>query len=89
MNDIASEILAHHENWDGSGYPRGVKGEDIPLLSRVMAIIDGFVEITKLNSNLVASDWQVIESYFKDRAGTQYDPNMVDQFLSIINSQKA
>jgi HD-GYP domain-containing protein (c-di-GMP phosphodiesterase class II) len=79
--DIA---LYHHERWDGSGYPYGLKGEQIPLVARLFAVVDVFDALT--SDRPYRSAWshsQAIE-YLKDQAGKQFDPRVVELFLEII-----
>lgn len=78
--------LSHHEHWDGSGYPRGLKGEEIPLEGRIVAIID---VIDALGSERAyKKPWQEndIIHYITERSGKQFDPAMVDAALSLFDS---
>jgi PAS domain S-box-containing protein len=81
---MASEIaLTHHERWDGSGYPRGLKGEEIPLVGRICAICDVFDALT--SDRPYKRAWSV-EAAFEEVArlsGTHFDPRLVMAFLSI------
>jgi HD-GYP domain-containing protein (c-di-GMP phosphodiesterase class II) len=76
---------AHHEKWDGTGYPRGLKGEQIPLAARLFAIADVW---DTLSSNVVYREaWpqeRVIE-YIQHESGTHFDPRAVELFLRAIN----
>lgn len=81
--EIATEIAgSHHEHWDGSGYPRGLKGEEIPLSARLMAVADTYDAVT---SNRPYKDpWpheRAVEEIVKRRGGT-FDPRIVDAFLA-------
>lgn len=76
--------LSHHEHWDGSGYPKGLKGEAIPLEGRIVAIID---VIDALGSERAyKKPWQEndIINYVSERSGKQFDPQMVDAALSLF-----
>lgn len=75
--------LYHHERWDGSGYPYGLKGEQIPLVARLFAVVDVFDALT--SDRPYRSAWshsQAIE-YINEQAGRQFDPQIVELFLEI------
>ena len=81
---IADEILSHHEWWDGSGYPRGLKGESIPLLARIISIIDAYdVMMSGRPYKHPVSSEEAIEE-LRTCAGKQFDPNLVDSFVSFL-----
>ncbi|KQV90821.1 two-component system response regulator [Massilia sp. Root351] len=73
--------LTHHEKWDGSGYPRGLAGEDIPLEGRIVAIADVFDALTSARPYKEA--WPVEEAvqYLRQQRGQHFDPELVDLFL--------
>ena len=81
---IAEEIYSHHERWDGNGYPRGLKGEDIPYLARIISIVDAYDVMTngRVYQNSISRDKALKE--LKDCAGTQFDPELVDIFIKVI-----
>lgn len=75
---------AHHERWDGSGYPRGLKGEDIPLAARIFAVVDIWDALK--NNRVYREAWpekKVLE-YIKNAAGIELDPVIVETFLEMI-----
>lgn len=78
---IAESILCHHERWDGTGYPNGLKGESIPLLSRILAVIDAYDAMTtdRIYQQAISKEAAIDE--IKRNAGTQFDPNIVRIFL--------
>jgi response regulator RpfG family c-di-GMP phosphodiesterase len=78
--------LNHHEHWDGNGYPRGLKGEDIPLEGRIVAIIDVIDALGSARS--YKKPWQEndIVHYLVDRCGKQFDPKLVDTALELFDS---
>jgi HD-GYP domain-containing protein (c-di-GMP phosphodiesterase class II) len=83
--DIA---LYHHERWDGSGYPYGLKGEQIPLVARLFAVVDVFDALTSDRPYRPAwSHSQAIE-YLKEQAGQEFDPRVVRLFLEITNQNE-
>ncbi len=78
----------HHEKWDGSGYPCGLKGEEIPLAARLFAVVDVW---DGLRSNRhYRSGWPEAEviQYIKDQSGKHFDPMVVDVFLRLLDEQK-
>ncbi len=78
-------ILYHHERYDGKGYPEGIKGDEIPLEARILAVADAFAAMTsdRSHSNAISYDEAIEE--IKRGSGTQFDPNLVDVFLSIVD----
>ncbi|AIO19644.1 Cyclic di-GMP phosphodiesterase response regulator RpfG [Candidatus Izimaplasma bacterium HR1] len=82
--DIAIAVLYHHEKYDGTGYPHGLKGENIPLYSRILSICDAF---DAMISNRVYRDALSKKQALKEikrNAGTQFDPVLVERFLKIV-----
>jgi HD-GYP domain-containing protein (c-di-GMP phosphodiesterase class II) len=74
-------VLCHHERWDGSGYPRHLKGKRIPLESRVVTIADTFDAITQSRRYHKARSVAVARQVLLEGRGTQFDPELVDIFL--------
>ena len=76
----------HHEYWDGSGYPDGLKTEQIPLSARVMAVVDVFDALT--NKRVYKEAWSIEKTiqYIKSKSGTQFDPDVVKAFLFEVDS---
>lgn len=76
--------LCHHEKWDGSGYPNGLKGEDIPLLARIVALADVFDALTTARPYKKA--WSVEEavSYIENQAGSHFDPALIEPFKRVL-----
>ncbi len=81
---VAEEILAHHERWDGSGYPRALKGPDIPLLSRMIAIIDAYQVMRSGRPYKKPLSRNQIVKELRRCAGTQFDPALVKAFLTVL-----
>lgn len=83
---IAKFILACHENWDGSGYPKGLAGESIPIVSRVISIADAYDVMTseRIYKKAMSKDAAIEE--IKRCAGTQFDPVLVNKFIEIISN---
>ena len=84
LKPIAEYILNHHERWDGNGYPYGRKGEDIPLLSRIIAIADSYDAMTSDRPYRKAMTKEEALEEIRVNAGTQFDPSLVAIFLNEI-----
>ena len=85
---VAREILHHHERWDGEGYPQGLQGEEIPLLSRITAIADAFEVMSHGRPYKKALDLEEIIQEFRRCTGTQFDPELVEVFLTLLQEEK-
>jgi HD-GYP domain-containing protein (c-di-GMP phosphodiesterase class II) len=83
---IAREILYHHEHWDGSGYPDGLKGEKIPLLSRIISIVDAYDVMQSRRPYKGSITKAKALREIKRCAGTQFDPQLVEIFLKIVKT---
>ncbi|MGM0651766.1 MAG: sensor domain-containing diguanylate cyclase/phosphohydrolase [Bacillota bacterium] len=81
---VAEDIAAHHEHWDGNGYPQGLKGEGIPLLARITTIADAYEVMSYGRPYKKAMNREEIIAEFKRCSGSQFDPTLVETFLSII-----
>jgi PAS domain S-box-containing protein len=73
----------HHEHWDGSGYPRGLKGEEIPLAARIFAIVDVWDALLSNRPYRKGSNEEAVLEYIKKHAGTYFDPALVDAFVDL------
>ena len=80
--DLQEGVLSHHERWDGSGYPRKLKGTDIPLNARIVAIADSFDAITHRRRYKSSRSMDDAVRAIAAGRGTQFDPELVDLFLS-------
>ena len=83
LEEMANIVRAHHERWDGKGYPDGLKGEKIPLISRILAVADSFDAMTSNRSyrKTLSIDEAVLE--LKNNRWTQFDGRVVDSFEEI------
>jgi HD-GYP domain-containing protein (c-di-GMP phosphodiesterase class II) len=79
--DLPEAVLAHHERWDGTGYPRGLKGRRIPLSARVVAICDTFDAITHRRRYRSGRTAEMARDVILEGRGTQFDPELVDLFV--------
>ena len=80
--ELAEGVLAHHERWDGGGYPRGLHGESIPLAARVVTIADAFDAMTYTRRYRTARSADEASEKLMAGRGTQFDPDLVDLFLT-------
>jgi diguanylate cyclase (GGDEF)-like protein len=85
---IAKYILACHENWDGSGYPQGLSGEAIPIVSRIMFIADAYDVMTNKRTYKKAMSKEDAIKELKRCAGTQFDPALVEKFIKNISDSR-
>jgi diguanylate cyclase (GGDEF)-like protein len=86
LSRISSFILFHHERWDGEGYPMGKKGKEIPLLSRIIAVIDAYDVMTHERVYKKAMTHEEAVNELITCSGTQFDPEIVDTFLQLQQS---
>jgi len=88
MEKIACMILGHHERMDGSGYPRGLAGEQIPLGARILAVVDSYSAMTEGRPYRKAKshDEAIIE--LKNLSGKQYDANVVSTFIGLFEEEQ-
>lgn len=80
-------IRYHHERYDGAGYPSGLKGEEIPLHARIMAITDAFDAMTSDRSYRDGMEMKVAVEELKRNAGTQFDPKLVNIFIEALKEE--
>ena len=74
----------HHEKWNGRGYPRGLKGEDIPLAARIFSLVDVWDALRSDRPYRLAWDDEKVITYIQERAGVDFDPNIVDAFFKLV-----
>ena len=77
----------HHENWDGSGYPRGLKGGEIPLAARIFAVVDAWDALRSDRSYRPAWSDEKARAYIAEHAGRHFDPEVVNAFLKLLDSK--
>jgi PAS domain S-box-containing protein/putative nucleotidyltransferase with HDIG domain len=78
----------HHERWDGEGYPRGLKREQIPLAARIFAIVDVFDALTSERPYRSAWSRERTLEHIRDQSGTQFDPDLVEAFMTMVRSER-
>ncbi len=86
----ALEILyCHHEKWDGTGYPRRLKGEQIPLSARIFAIVDVWDALGSNRPYRKAMPKEAIYAHFREQSGKHFDPRVVEAFLALDMGREA
>lgn len=85
--DLAEYVYSHHERWDGKGYPKGLKREKIPLLSRIIYIVESYERL--INNKDIPEDKrkEYAINEIKKASGKKFDPNLVEIFIKIINNE--
>jgi hypothetical protein len=84
-DNVKKVILHHHERYDGTGYPDGLKGENIPFMSRVLSVVDSFFAMVGDKSYGKKYSKEHALSELKDNAGSGYDPRIVNAFCTVLN----
>jgi HD-GYP domain-containing protein (c-di-GMP phosphodiesterase class II) len=85
LNGVARQVIGcHHEKWDGSGYPRGLRGEDIPLAARVFALVDAFDVMTNDQPYRRAFPTELALAEIDAKTGTQFDPTLAPMFVRML-----
>jgi len=82
--DIAYVVAAHHERWDGTGYPEGLEGDAIPIKARIIAVADAYDAMTETRPYRESYSKKEAILELKKCAGTQFDPNIVDVFVNQV-----
>ncbi|MDD4629779.1 MAG: diguanylate cyclase [Eubacteriales bacterium] len=82
--DLAEYVYSHHESWDGSGYPRSLKGEQIPLISRIIAVVETYDRMMNRGKLPLKERKQAALEIIKDGAGTQFDPQIAAIFARMM-----
>jgi HD-GYP domain-containing protein (c-di-GMP phosphodiesterase class II) len=77
----------HHEKWDGTGYPRGLKGEEIPLAARLFSIVDVYDALTSNRPYRAAWSKNKTLQHIQELSGSQFDPQVVEAFLKMMTEE--
>ena len=86
---VAEGILCHQERWDGTGYPQALKGEKIPLLSRIIAVVDAYDAMTQDRPYRRSMTREAALAEIMSNAGTQFDPTIAQIFVKKCNEEMA
>jgi diguanylate cyclase (GGDEF)-like protein/PAS domain S-box-containing protein len=84
FSDLAKQILHHHENWDGTGYPEGLRGQQIPIEARIIAVADAYDAMCSQRAYRSALKKKEVVNQFVEGSGKQFDPKIVDVFLKEV-----
>jgi putative nucleotidyltransferase with HDIG domain len=88
LSEIADSILSHHERWDGTGYPNGLKGEEIPLIARVISAVDSHdVMVNDRPYHKAMPEKDAIKE-LRRCAGTQFDPHVIEKFITLLEREE-
>jgi diguanylate cyclase (GGDEF)-like protein/PAS domain S-box-containing protein len=86
--DLADDVYAHHEKWDGSGYPKGLKGDEIPMKARIIALVESYdrklAKVKEVNSEAI----ERILLEIREGSGKLFDPKLTEVFIDMIRKQK-
>jgi HD-GYP domain-containing protein (c-di-GMP phosphodiesterase class II) len=88
LEDVIQAVGCHHENYDGSGYPRGLRGDEIPLLGRVMAVADAYSAMCLDRPYRRALSTSEIIAELWAGAGTRFDPHLVQVFVDMLQAER-
>lgn len=83
FHDLLPGVLYHHERYDGRGYPEGLKGNDIPLMARIIGLVDSFDAMSSNRTYRSAMPRSRVLEELRDHAGTQFDPSLVESFQNV------
>jgi len=84
MSEMAEYVLTHHERWDGLGYPKGLKSDELPLQTKIIAIADAYDAMTSARSYREALSDEVAIAELQKNSGTQFDPDLVTLFIEKV-----
>ena len=84
MGSLHDVVLSHHEWWDGSGYPRGLKGKDIPMGARLLAVVDAFESMTQGRAHRLPQSPEAALFEIMELRGKQFDPELVDALARVL-----
>ena len=90
VDEMSRDVaVCHHERWDGKGYPKGVASDDIPLAGRIVAIADVYDAL--MSKRVYKSAWseEDVLNYLREQAGSQFDPELIEIFISVYDIIKA
>ncbi len=87
LSHIAFDVLSHHEHWNGGGYPQGLKGENIPIVARIITIVEAYQKMKRGTPYKAPMKKPSIINELKKSAGSQFDPDLVRNFMQMIGEE--
>ena len=84
LNYVIPAVIGHHERWDGRGYPRGLKGNNIPLSARCLALTDAFDAMTSTRPYKAGLSVEAALKEIENNSGTQFDPLIANLFIKLV-----
>ncbi len=87
LGQVKEIILSHHECWNGSGYPRGLRGADIPLGGRILAVVDAYESMTRGRPYRAPRAYEEALQELRHEAGRQFDPQVVEAFVRVLERE--
>jgi HD-GYP domain-containing protein (c-di-GMP phosphodiesterase class II) len=88
LEKVSRYVRWHHERWDGKGYPDGLKGEEIPLPARILSVVDAYSAMREKRPYRGSLPQEIALRELRENAGTQFDPEVVEVFLSLFSPKK-
>jgi signal transduction histidine kinase len=88
LGQVRELILTHHERWDGTGYPRGLRGEGIPLGGRVLAVVDAYESMTHERAYRAPRSQEQAIAELRRECGTQFDPQVVEALVRVLEREE-
>ena len=89
LGEVLGAVSSHHENFDGTGYPRGLKGEEIPLLGRILAVSDAYSAMTTDRPYRKALTQEQAIQELRRVSGTQHDPQVTEAFIRLVDQEQS
>lgn len=85
--NLAEDVYSHHEKWDGSGYPKGLKGKEIPLLARIISLVERYDTLVNSNPENLDCKNKALQ-LIKEMSGTKFDPMITDIFIKMMSESE-
>jgi putative nucleotidyltransferase with HDIG domain len=86
--DLADDVYAHHEKWDGSGYPKGLKGHEIPLNARIIALAETYDNKRSMMNEITPENIKQILCEMMEESGKYFDPGLTEVFINMMENSE-